>query len=221
MATRSTPAKASLRDKDSGEVVTFHFNPKELQFSRKLNYQQDKNEKSDSVAMQFQGGSPPTITLNAIFDTYARKGPENGIDVRAYVQIIQRMAMLASKKKEGSDKVDPPTVIFTWGAIEFEAVITDLTTAFTLFTPAGVPVRANVTIALTITKEEEPKVPQNPTSRGFQGLSLYRVIEGDTLSGIAQNRYGDPTKWRVIAASNGIDRVRKLQAGLTLRLPDV
>lgn len=47
----------------------------------------------------------------------------------------------------------------------------------------------------------------------------YVVVAGDSLWGIAQDRYGDGSLFPVIARLNGIDDARTLQVGATLDIP--
>ena len=60
---------------------------------------------------------------------------------------------------------------------------------YTLFTAAGVPVRATCTVTLEEIAGDPPK--QNPTSGGLVPRRVHVLIEGDTLAGIAYNEYGD------------------------------
>ena len=46
----------------------------------------------------------------------------------------------------------------------------------------------------------------------------YTVRQGDTLWDIACRFYGDGTRWRAIAAKNGVTDPRKLQVGKVLTL---
>ena len=57
----------------------------------------------------------------------------------------------------------------------------------------------------------------------FAATPVYRdysvtVAQGDTLWDIACRFYGDGTKWRAIAAKNGVPDPRKLQVGKVLTL---
>lgn len=49
--------------------------------------------------------------------------------------------------------------------------------------------------------------------------SEYVVQQGDSLTEIAEQVYGDPTLWPVIAEANGIDDPSNLTVGSTLKIP--
>jgi nucleoid-associated protein YgaU len=44
------------------------------------------------------------------------------------------------------------------------------------------------------------------------------VKEGDTIDWIAHEEYGDPSRWRFIAAVNGIDDPKRLKPGQVLAI---
>ena len=52
-----------------------------------------------------------------------------------------------------------------------------------------------------------------------EGVVSYTVQRGDRLGDIALEFTGDVSRWREIAASNGIDDPRSLRAGAVLRIP--
>lgn len=69
----------------------------------------------------------------------------------------------------------------------------------------------------------EPRVVESPTPPAIAPAPVapntYVVTRGDTLASIARRRYGDESKWRVIAAANsGLDP-RKIRPGKLLILP--
>lgn len=56
---------------------------------------------------------------------------------------------------------------------------------------------------------------------GDDGERTVVVEEGDTLWDIAEEEYGDPTKWRVIAEANDIEDPRSLEPGTVLVIPEL
>ena len=61
--------------------------------------------------------------------------------------------------------------------------------------------------------EEEPAEEAEPETR------TYLVQPGDTLRGIANEVYGDPDQWEVIAEANGLTRETVLTVGQELVIP--
>jgi len=49
----------------------------------------------------------------------------------------------------------------------------------------------------------------------------YPVRPNDTLEGIAERYYGDPSKWKQIARQNNIENPRRIAPGTILNLPPI
>ena len=96
----------------------------------------------------------------------------------------------------------------------FVGVITSLTQNFTLFSAAGKPLRA--TLSVKILESLDWKKDELETDPEF---TTRLVKRGDSLSSIAHEVYRDPTRWRVIAEANHIDDPRHLTIGLRLAIP--
>lgn len=207
-----------------GEPIRCMFNPKEYSFAKQNTWTEGRARGANVPHLDFGGGRPATLQMQLFFDTYAAaEEPAMARDVRKeYTDAIWEL-MLVDKALTDTKtrKSRPPVVHFQWGlAWSFDAVITSITQRFTLFTPAGVPVRATLDVTFQQVKDQKLYPSQNPTSGGMGGGRLWTVREGDTLAGIAFAEYGDPTRWRPIAAVNGLTRVRHLPSGSVLEIPD-
>jgi len=91
---------------------------------------------------------------------------------------------------------------------------------FTLFSPDGVPLRANLTVTLREYKTLSTQRRELNLESGDHTRS-YVVQRGDTLSGIAGRAYGNPADWRAIAEHNEIADPRRLAPGRILELPPI
>jgi nucleoid-associated protein YgaU len=69
--------------------------------------------------------------------------------------------------------------------------------------------------------EEMPGEPwgQNPTSGSLSVSRIHETVDGDTLASMAFAEYGDPGKWRALAAYNGIDDPLRIARGALVLLP--
>ena len=173
--------------------------------------------------MTFGGGQPTTLQMELFFDTYADANGSDPKDVRKeYTDKLWALMIVQEKLKDKKNKKGrPPTVRFQWGqAWTFNAVITSISQKFTLFTPHGTPVRATLNVTFQQIKDEAQLASQNPTSGGVGGERLWTVTEGDTLSWIAHQEYGDGSRWRAIADANHLTEVRHLRPGMVLVLPN-
>jgi contractile injection system tube protein len=214
---KATIAKLDKQGKSVGTPVEVMFNPKEVTLSRQNNWKQEQGPKTNIPATEFTTGGATTLKMQFYFDTY-----EKGDDVRKHTKPIHElMDMDEAWYDKKSKKGRPPSVRFQWGkVVAFDAVITSVSTRYTLFLPEdGTPVRAVMDISFTQVKDKAAKPKQNPTSGGVGGDRVWIVREGDTLAWIAFNTYDDPNDWRLIADANRLTQVRKLTPGTTLVIP--
>ena len=75
----------------------------------------------------------------------------------------------------------------------------------------------------TAPSQVSPGAPGSSTAVDRQSATddvEYVVVEGDTLTSIAEEQLGSAAKWKLIAQANGIDDPRSLRAGQKLKLPD-
>ena len=101
------------------------------------------------------------------------------------------------------------------GAVLFQGVLQQVTKTFTHFTAQGMPVRA--TLNCTFIEWEDPEQQQKRLNPIDDPIRI--VKQGETLSSIATEEYGEPNLWRVIADANQLNNPRKLLPGKQLTVP--
>jgi len=225
------PVKASLWNEDSkppAEVVKFLFNPNSFSISKTASWDTKQSQGENVPLSMFSGGGAETLTIDELlFDTYTLepvRGRENQPppSVRTYTDKIVKLTMvdpnLADPK---SQRGRPPRVTFRWGSwTSFKAVVTSVNQRFTLFTSAGTPVRAVLSITLQEVAELGAFPRTNPSSFA-QTQKVYRVSPGEMIDSVAFKFYGDAAKWRLIADYNHLDDPMHLPAGLQLSIPEL
>ena len=211
-------AKAEIKVVDGskvGQTVECMFRPKEYTITKQNNWQPGEAKGKDVPQLEFTGGGASNLTMELFFDTY-----ESGNDVREYTNKIWELMAIDDKLADKINKKGrPPLVQFQWGpVISFKAVITNITQKFTMFKANGTPVRA--TLNVTFKEAEKPgKYPfQNPTTSSTPGYKLRVIKEGESLDWIAQEEYGDPALWRLIADTNNLENPMKLSPGQKLSI---
>jgi nucleoid-associated protein YgaU len=218
--------RAVIKTLDGAENISVEclFNPKEYTIAKSNSWPKDAKATSNAPVLNFGGGNPATLSMDLLFDTYqsARTGGRS-TDVRTeYVNKLWKMMNVDEKLKEKKKNKAgrPPTVQFSWGkSWSFKAVLTSLSVTFTLFLPDGTPVRATAKVAFQQAEDAKQK-SQNPTSGGIGGERVRTIEEGDRLDLIAHEEYGDTSRWRAIAAANGIRNPRDLRPGTTIVIPN-
>lgn len=184
------------------------FNPTEYQLSKQNTFQEVPIPGLSAPPIQFVRGASEKLTFEAVVDT-----SDDMTNVRTrYVDPLRKLMAI-----NGSIHA-PPVVKFKWESFEFVGVIESLTVTFTLFSEAGAPVRAKLAFGL---KEYTTVADQVALAKNASPdlEKVYVIKRGDTLSGIAEQAYGDPAQWRAIAGANAITDPRALQAGMVITIP--
>lgn len=207
-------AKGSLTPGAPDGTIKFQFNPKELTLSKAAKWIRESNKKSKGAGVpEYKGPDPGKLSLE-MFLVAMEDDPQSVVKT---VEMLFKCCV-PHPDSEQKKKESPPWVRFSWGQIKgFVGYIASVSVKYTLFTPAGLPIRATATVNL----EEMAKEPgkQNPTSGASSVHTTHTVVAGDTVTAIAYREYGDPNMWRAIAEHNAIDDPMRLRPGAALLIP--
>lgn len=209
--------KALIRNLDTQRRIECLFNPTEYSFSKGVSWAQSQDRGANVPDLEFTGGEPATLTLKLFFDTSS-----TGDDVRAtYTNDLWDLAMVNRNNIDPQTKKGrPPACTFEWGnAWSFEAVVTSITTSFTMFREDGTPTRATVDLTLKQSRDPGRFPAQNPTSGGTAGHKRHIVQQDESLDLIAYQEYGEARHWRHIAQANNLDDPMRIRPGTVLQLP--
>jgi len=143
MSTSNSPKnKVIILNLDDGGEVRAQYNPKEISVDKSVPWSKHKDSKADQPNLEFSGADGRSMSFELMFDGY-----EEMKDVHAtYVAALLKMAMV--RNADGSeDEKRPPRVKITFGTLPaFEGVIESIGTKYTMFTEAGIPVRATCNV---------------------------------------------------------------------------
>lgn len=234
MPDSSKPAKAELIELDAnfevksgGKTTKVQFNPETLKVSFANQLAEPKSgggktgDQSGPASRQFVGAGTTKLSLQLWFDVGAQSGETGSrvIDVR---ELTKNVAYFITPKKEGEHYI-PPGVRFQWGSFHFDGFMDSLDESLEFFSDQGVPLRANVTIAMSqqrITEfsGKQGKPDQTPAGVGGPAGSapgtspLVQATAGASLQSMAAS-LGQAANWQGIAEANGIENPRLLEAG--------
>ena len=199
-------ARAILINTQTGERLSVMYNPEEYQLEQGNNFAEIGIPGLDVPPIQYVRGKLRTLAMELFFDTY-----EQGQDVRSYTnQIIGLLDTLPATHA-------PPVLVFSMGHFHFQCVLTDASQRFTMFLRDGTPVRSTLSVRFQEYKRIEVQVRHGL----FLGPpTFHRMVEGQTLSGLAALFLGNPARWREIAEANNIDDPLHIPAGLPLVIPE-
>lgn len=198
-----------------GTIVAM-FNPNRLTLGRTVQWQNQKASKRDSPEMQFTGSDPVTLAIDLLFDTWDTPEPESEKESvkTAHVDRLLKLTVVDGNLHR------PPVCRLQWGdqGIFFQGVLQQLETTYTMFTAAGIPVRATNRCTFRQWRANSDDLKrQNLMSSDVAKVRTVR--RGETLAAIAAAEYDDPRAWRAIAEANGIDDPLAVEPGMRLVLP--
>jgi nucleoid-associated protein YgaU len=201
--------------KEKASPIYVQFNPTDYAIDRGVVYADMPVPGLRMPLLQFVRGESNTLTLDLFLDgTDARASTDPEQTVEKRLEHVREFVTIAS------DLHAPPVCLFQWHQTKFQGVVTSMKEKYQLFDETGKVLRARVT--LTLKSFEAAEVQLREMNRNSPDRTRVRVVrDGDTLSSIAREAYGDPRLWRPIAELNGIDRPRFLVAGTALRIPSL
>lgn len=199
--------KATILNTDTSEKLTVRFNPEEYSLSRDNNFAQAAVPGRSSPLLQFTHGNLRTLDMELLFDTY-----EELRDVRQETNKLLKLLDINPATHA------PPILLFVWGSLRFECVLTKASQRYILFLPTGEPVRARVQVSFS--EFTNSSLEAKEIKRETADYTKVRVVgQGETLSSIAGDVYSNPALWRPLAIRNGIDDPHALTPGQKLVVP--
>jgi hypothetical protein len=203
---------------EGGSRVPCLFNPETITVARSNIWAAEPMPGKGVPKLRYAGANSGWMQLSLIFDTTAE-----GTPVTAHTGKILGL-MEVDKNLPGTDEASnntrPPTVTFHWGDLHsFPAVVSDLNLTFTYFSSTGIPLRAQMELALQQYEPSQAFGPQNPTSGTPRPHRVHRVQPGETLDRISARYYGDATQWRLLARANGIEDPLAVRPGSLITVP--
>jgi hypothetical protein len=221
---------ATLTDESGGTSVTFRYAPNSI----KIGHSSESKTMNKALSMSKPSGTGETrLVMASGADVITNPGDTtisfgeilfDGPDVmRDCTQLLQ-WTYPQDLSETAQCAAEIPVLKFRWNKFQPEWPLADLELVlekvdvdFNRFTADGRPVRAAVTLTCKVKVSRTQR--QNPTSGGLADRTGFRVTGGQTIQGIARQRYGDPGRWRDIAEVNGVDDPLRVRPGDLLYLP--
>src|SRR5437016_10893875 len=207
---------------ERGNTIHALFNPEKYTVSKSVQLVDVNIPGLDSPVVQFVRGQNEKINMDLFFDTTDRGMADSVTDVRTLTTNIYKLL------KVNKDLHAPPRVHLQWGNsahmtshgsdIDPWLVLESLSEEFSLFSPAGIPLRAKLTVSFREAWTIEQQLKETPRQSSDR-TKKRRVVRGETVSQIAFAEYSDPEEWRPIADANQLDNPRRLTPGEILKIP--
>jgi len=200
-------------ESDVSKRIVFDFNPATLQYTLEAAAQQ-QNQPNRTGQTQHVSQFTAKLSFDAIFDN-----TDTGEDVRTTTSLIAAFltpAPSGAGATETSGAGAPSIVLLHWGAFRFQGVLTQYRETLDFFSKEGVPLRSNLSLAMTEQGPPLPADPNTPTTNTGRGGSLVPTSSTDSATSVAM-RGGNPSAARALASSNGLESLRAT-GGATLEV---
>jgi len=212
--------KAIVTNTVTGERIPVMFNPEEYTVNRDINYANAAIPGLSGPVLQFVSGNMQSLDMELFLDSYEEHRVGSRVINKAQEDVRHLTRQITDLMNIDGSTHAPPVLLFTWASLSFTCVLARATQRFTMFLPDGTPVRARLQVSfhefrnVDLEAKEIKRETADFTKRHVAG-------QGETLSSIAADAYGDARLWRVIAIANGIDRPRDIPVGARLTLPSL
>jgi hypothetical protein len=221
------------------ETISVQYNPAELSFDKSVQMAEINIPGLDSPVQQFIRGQTEKLTLDLFFDTTDEGGMGAGaVSVTKYTDKIYQLVKIESERHA------PPICVFHWndqfpgsslGSDQpgqtseafgnqrrnaFKCIVESVKQKYVLFSPAGIPLRATLSVVLREYKTLHEQFPEQ-NQKSPDRTKSHIIQQGETLSGIAGQQYAQPAEWRAIAIANGVEDPRRLEPGTIVKIPPI
>ncbi len=191
-------------------------NPAKYSHNFSINYNSKKVMGQPAQEIKFNAINAEKISFDIVLDgTGVVKLPGNKKkwDVKTQVNKLKKIVY----NYDGQEHEPDPVRLF-WGSLIFFCRLESMSLEYTLFTPGGKPLRANLKLAfIGYTSKEENALRANKSSPDL--THRIEVKAGDTLPLLCYRIYKDCLYYLEVAKINNIVNIRHIKPGDRLYFP--
>lgn len=195
------------------ETFTVMFNPNTYSQKYEVEFE-ERQGAGDSASPQVFGKiKPQEYSFEFVFD-----GTGTAVEKVDVHETIETFLAITGKYEGDSHRTK--YLIIHWGKLLAACVLKTAEITYTLFASDGSPLRAKVKADFAENVEDTKRIAEE--RKNSPDLTHVRVVkEGEHLSLLCQQMYGNPDYYLQIAAFNELNNFRNLETGQTLLFPPV
>lgn len=186
-------------------------NPDSYKISKGVEHTKSERQGEKKPSENFSKYARETLSFSIVYDGTGVIPGTNENTVDAKVEELDELLY------NYVDKIlQPHFVQVKWGSLLFNGQIQSYNLNYTLFSPAGSPLRVKIDLVFV----HEDKLPDNPAGveNGIEQLVLGK--EGDSAASLCVAHYENPLLAPVIAKLNELNSIRKGVVGKILKFPN-
>lgn len=159
----------------------------------------------------FKRFAPSTLSFDVLFDGTGVI-PTGGKTVAQRIEELDNLIyQMVGETRE------PAYVKIAWGKLAFQGRLNKADYSYSLFKPDGSPLRAKISLTFTDAQsvEEEQAIKNQKAAQGE-----YKTFkEGDSLTKMCEDKYGNSSYTSLIANLNSLDSIRDIKPGTKIWFP--
>lgn len=188
-------------------------NPETYEHGHRTEYSQDRGIDTAGSLAQFKSRSPENIRFDLVIDA-------TGV-VPGVKSIEDELGKLRSTAYTYNGDIHSPNYLkLLWGKLSFDCMLTSLDVSYLLFSPAGLPVRAK--LSMTFRQHQTPADLAKRAGKRSADLTHLRVATDDnSLPQMCYQIYADSALYPQVARANDLNDLMHLPVGLNLKFPPV
>lgn len=215
-------------------VFEVQINPEQITRNFSIKYKDPNTTGSNGTEFQFDKVNAEELELKFILDGTGVV-PQNDMPSADLVNTVMsalpdemksayvpiKVAQLQTAVYNFNDETHrTPFLLVQYGKLTFMGLLLKMSVNYNLFSPAGIPLRAEVTLNLVAhTSSKESAALLSLLSPDL--TRYHMVIAGENILRICEKVYGDEKYYLEVARANGLTNFRNLKPGTNLILPPI
>lgn len=204
-------AKDGTFKQEKNKAYTVMLNPNKFSHTYKISYSQTKTLGQMASDTKFSGIEPESISFDILLD-HTGVIPDSS-DVQTQIKKLNNVVYTYNGSRH-----EPNHVRLLWGSLLFYGRLKSMSAEYTLFSPEGKPLRAEVKLAFTgfmSTQEEARRA--NRSSPDMTHTVVFKA--GDSLPLLCHRIYNDAGYYTMVAHANDITNFRNIAPGTRIVFP--
>jgi nucleoid-associated protein YgaU len=195
----------------AGPPFVAQFNPESFTITNEIELgPEEPAPGDDGEEAKFKSIKPRTFSFDFLLDGTGAAGEK--IEVLVRLELFRRTTGFSGKIHR------PKFLLLNWGSFIATCVLESFSINYKLFRPDGTPLRA----VLSASFREHKPAPLRELLKNLSSPDLthwHATAAGEHLALITYRIYKDPRYYLHVAEANGLDNLRELTKGQSLRLP--
>ena len=189
-------------------------NPEVYNHQHKTTFAHDRGIDSKSALANFKSRAPETLSFVFVLDA-------TGVVPGRTQPIATELGAFNKVAYTYNGSIHSPNYLrVLWGALSFKCLLAKLDVKYELFSPAGVPLRAKVSVVFRQHQTPEDLARSNE-KKSADLTHTRRIRDGDTLPVLCHDVYNDTDLYPALARANDLHDLVHLHPGGRLRFPRV